>query len=156
MTPRCFLNSLSNIYFSAVVLPERPEPIIRILQPPLSTGGISRTKGASGILLLMSSCLVVIPSIRYIFFFLRKITNIIRMSDTYKEFVSSGRALITDTKTAKVKSESVKAPKKGFDTVVESGDPHRMLIKRCIDDKIKKSDVIEEFKKFIQSAEEAL
>jgi hypothetical protein len=31
-----------------------------------------------------------------------------------------------------------------------------VLIKRCIDEKIKKSEVIEEFKKFIQAAEEAL
>jgi hypothetical protein len=78
------------------------------------------------------------------------------MSDgNYKEFLASGRALITDTKTAKVKSESVKAPKKGTDVPV-SGDPHRVLIKRCIDDKIKKSEVIEEFKKFIQAAEAAL
>lgn len=78
------------------------------------------------------------------------------MSDgNYKEFLASGRALITDTKAAKVKSESVKAPKKGTDVPV-SGDPHRVLIKRCIDDKIKKSEVIEEFKKFIQAAEAAL
>lgn len=78
------------------------------------------------------------------------------MSDsTFKDFMSSGRALITDTKSAKVKSESVKAQKKGTDVPV-SGDPHRVLIKRCIDDKIKKSEVIEEFKKFIQAAEEAL
>lgn len=78
------------------------------------------------------------------------------MDGTYRDFMTSGRALITDTKTAKVKSESVKAPKKGLDVVIESSDPHRTLIKRCIDDRIKKSDVIEEFKKFIQSAEEAL
>jgi hypothetical protein len=78
------------------------------------------------------------------------------MSDgNFKEFLASGRALITNTKTPKVKSESVKAPKKGTDVPV-SGDPHRVLIKRCIDDKIKKSEVIEEFKKFIQAAEEAL
>ena len=75
--------------------------------------------------------------------------------NTFKDFMSSGRALITDTKSAKVKSESVKAPKKGVDVPV-SGDPHRVLIKRCIDEKIKKSEVIEEFKKFIQAAEEAL
>jgi len=78
------------------------------------------------------------------------------MDNTFREFMSSGKALITDTKTPKVKSESVKAPKKSLDVVVESKDPHRVLIKRCIDEKIKKSDVIEEFKKFIQSAEEAL
>lgn len=79
------------------------------------------------------------------------------MDANYRDFVASGRALITDTKTAKVKAVSVKAPAKAIDAVpIGSQDPHRVLIKRCIDDKIKKSDVIEEFKKFIQSAEEAL
>lgn len=79
------------------------------------------------------------------------------MDGNYRDFVASGRALITDTKTPKVKSASVKAPAKAIDAVpVGSSDPHRVLIKRCIDDKIKKSEVIEEFKKFIQSAEEAL
>lgn len=73
----------------------------------------------------------------------------------FREFLASGKALITDTKQAKVKSESVKAKKVGTDVQV-SGDPHRVLIKRCIDDKIKKSEVIEEFKKFIQAAEDAL
>ena len=77
------------------------------------------------------------------------------MDNNFKEFLSSGRALITDTKTPKVKSESVKGPKKGTDVPVSS-DPHRVLIKRMIEDKIKKSDVIEEFKKFIQEAEDAL
>lgn len=79
------------------------------------------------------------------------------MDSNYRDFVSSGRALITDTKTPKVKSASVKAPKNAIDAVpVGSQDPHRVLIKRCIDDKIKKSEVVEEFKKFIQAAEEAL
>ena len=75
------------------------------------------------------------------------------MDGTYKEFLSSGRALITDTKTAKVKSESVKKAKSGFDTPPMDKDPHKTLIRRCIEDKIKKSDVVEEFKKFIEIAE---
>ena len=75
------------------------------------------------------------------------------MDSTYGEFLKSGRGLITDTKTAKVKSESVKKAKAGFDTPPADKDPHRTLIRRCIDDKIKKSDVIEEFKKFIEQAE---
>jgi hypothetical protein len=75
------------------------------------------------------------------------------MDGTYKEFLSSGRALITDTKTAKVKSESVKKAKSGFDTPPMDKDPHKTLIRRAIDDKIKKSDIVEEFKKFIECAE---
>ena len=75
------------------------------------------------------------------------------MDGTYRDFLSSGRALITDTKTAKVKSESVKKAKSGFDTPPADKDPHKTLIRRCIDDKIKKSDIVEEFKKFIEAAE---
>jgi hypothetical protein len=78
------------------------------------------------------------------------------MDGTYKEFLSSGRALITDTKTVKVKSESVKKASTGFATPPADKDPHRVLIRRCIDDKIKKSDIVEEFKKFIQEAEDAM
>jgi len=78
------------------------------------------------------------------------------MDGTFREFLSSGRALITDTKTPKVKSESVKKAKTGFDTAPLEKDPHRVLIRRCVDDKIKKSDVIEEFKKFIEEAENAM
>ena len=78
------------------------------------------------------------------------------MDGTYREFLASGRALITDTKTAKVKSESVKKAKAGFDTPPADKDPHRVLIRRCIDDRIKKSDIVEEFKNFIQQAEDAM
>jgi hypothetical protein len=78
------------------------------------------------------------------------------MDGTYQDFLASGRALITDTKTAKVKSESVKKAKTGFDTPVLEKNPHRVLIRRCVEDKIKKSDVVEELKKFIQQAEDAL
>jgi len=78
------------------------------------------------------------------------------MDGTFREFLSSGKALVTDTKTPKVKSESVKKAKTGFDTPVLEKDPHRVLIRRCVDDKIKKSDVIEVFKTFIEEAENAM
>jgi hypothetical protein len=78
------------------------------------------------------------------------------MDGTYKDFLASGRSLITDTKTAKVKSESVKKAKTGFDTPPLEKDPHRVLIRRCVEDKIKKSDVVEELKKFIETAENAM
>lgn len=74
------------------------------------------------------------------------------MDATLKEFLASGKALITDSTARKPKSESVKAPKKGNDVPISS-DPHKVLIKRCIDDKISKKDVVEEFKKFIDQAE---
>lgn len=78
------------------------------------------------------------------------------MDGNFKDFVQSGRSLITDTKTPKVKSQSVKQNKVGLEAPVTEKDPHRVLIRRCIDDRIKKSEVIEEFKKFIVAAEAAL
>lgn len=79
------------------------------------------------------------------------------MDGFLKDFLSSGKALITDTKVPKVKSESVKVPKKGLISMaVEEKDPHKVLIKRCIDDLIPRKELVEEFKKFIEAAEAAL
>jgi len=75
------------------------------------------------------------------------------MDQNFKEFLASGKSLISDTKVPK--SQTVKAPKKGMDAPVSS-NPHHNFIKRCIDDKIKKSEVVEEFKKFIEQAESEL
>lgn len=75
------------------------------------------------------------------------------MDDTLKKMMRSGMALISDTKQAK--TESIKAPKKGLQTVAPSMDIHEVLIKRCVDERISKRDLVEEFKKIIQ-AEEAL
>ena len=76
------------------------------------------------------------------------------MEGFLKDFLASGKALITDTKMPKVKSESVKAPKTGTVAMtVEQKDPHKVLVKRCIDDKISKKDLVEEFKKFVEAAE---
>ena len=70
-----------------------------------------------------------------------------------KEFLQSGRALLTDTKLPK--TQSIKAPKKGLDTPV-TRDAHETLIRRCIDEKISKKDIVEEIKKFIKAGEDAL
>lgn len=79
------------------------------------------------------------------------------MEGALKDFLTSGKALITDTKLPKVKSESVKAPKTGTVAMTtENNDPHKILIKRCIDDKISKKDLVEELKKFIAVAEAEL
>jgi len=77
------------------------------------------------------------------------------MDSNFKEFLTSGKALLTDTKTIKPKSTSVKGPKKGMDVPL-SQDSHKVLVKRCIDDRIPKKDVVEEFKKFIDAAEAEL
>lgn len=79
------------------------------------------------------------------------------MSDNFiAEFLKSGKALITDTKMPKVKTESVKATKPEQKALMPDSDAHKVLIRRCIDDKISKKDLVEEFKKFIAVAEESL
>lgn len=71
-----------------------------------------------------------------------------------KEFLNSGKKIITDTKLPKVKtSKSVK------EEVIEpkqEGDIHQVFVKRTIQDKPKKSEIIEDFKKFITLAEKEL
>ena len=75
------------------------------------------------------------------------------MDETLKKLLTSGTALVADTKQAK--TQSMKAPKKGLEPLKPSMDPHETLIKRCIEERISKRDVVEEFKKIIK-AEEAL
>ena len=76
------------------------------------------------------------------------------MDETFKQMVQSGKALITDTKVAKTKS--IEAPKKGLETKPVDTDPLKTLIRRCIEEKIPKKDVVEEFKKLIEVAEQAI
>jgi len=74
------------------------------------------------------------------------------MSDALKDFLG-GRKIITDTKIRQLKNKDVKPSKLG--TPIDN-DPHKVFTKRTIAEKPKKSDIIDEFKKFIKSAEEKL
>lgn len=74
------------------------------------------------------------------------------MDEYLKQFMSSGKNLIQDTKTprkvnAKPKKESLTAPE---------GSPHDIFVKRIIQDKPKKSDLVKEFGRFITLAEQDL
>jgi hypothetical protein len=71
-------------------------------------------------------------------------------SEVLKEFLKSGKVIITDTKTRKV----IKAKDKAKPD--EIGDPHKLFVRRCIQEKPKKSELIEEFKKFIKVEEDKL
>lgn len=69
---------------------------------------------------------------------------------------NSGRALITDTKLPKqAKTQTIKAPPSTLPKPVDN-DPHKVLIKRCIDERISKKEIVEEFKKMIERAEAEL
>jgi len=71
-----------------------------------------------------------------------------------KNFLASGKSLITDT--LAVKSELPKVSKKSVEKPVEVvGPPLDMLVKKVKDEKVSKMDIIEVFKKIIQE-EEAL
>jgi hypothetical protein len=76
------------------------------------------------------------------------------MDSVMKNFLASGKSLITDT--LAVKSELPKVSKKSVDKPVEVvGPPLDMLVKKVKDEKVSKMDIIEVFKKIIQE-EEAL
>lgn len=74
----------------------------------------------------------------------------------FKTFLASGKTLVTDTKVAKPKSEAIKAPKSMTIEPHQSHDPMRNLIRRCADERIKKVDLIAEFKKVIDREEAKL
>ncbi len=75
------------------------------------------------------------------------------MSAYLQDILKSGKKIITDTKVpAKMISKKKTSP---MDIPAET-DPHKLLIRRTIEEKPKKSELIEEFKKFIQAAEDCL
>lgn len=64
-------------------------------------------------------------------------------SEQLNQFLKSGKTLITDTKLkGAIKPKERAKPE-------ELGDPHKVFVRRTIQEKPKKSDIIEEFKKFI-------
>jgi len=74
------------------------------------------------------------------------------MDSSLKAFFDSGRKLLIDTKLPKLTPS--KAPKK-MDTPLE-GDPHKVFVRRVIQEKPKAKELVEDMKKFITAAEEQL
>jgi len=67
------------------------------------------------------------------------------------DFFKSGKKLIDDTKTPAVP----KSRKKGAVTEVSAEtDPHKILVRRTIQDRPKKIELVEDFKRFIKTAED--
>lgn len=123
------------MYLRAVVFPDRPEPNIRMLQPPESTGGGVNTKDLSGIWTDSS---------------ISSITIVEKMSASFQEFLKSGKKILDDTKSPappKIKG------KVGLKEGIAETDPHKILIRRVIQEKPKKPDLVVELKKFITAAE---
>ena len=81
------------------------------------------------------------------------------MDATLQALMSSGRSLLVDTKQRK--PAPGKLPTKSKFTIAEAAadtesDPHRLFIRKVIHEKYPKDKIVEEFKKFIKAAEEAL
>jgi hypothetical protein len=75
------------------------------------------------------------------------------MDQAYKNFMSSGKTIITDTLAPK--SELPKEKKKKGAAIAEqiSCDPLENLLKRVVDENVTKLEVIEVFKKIIDQEE---
>jgi len=78
------------------------------------------------------------------------------MDATFKEFLASGKALLTDTKTPrKIAPKTQKMKAAGLNAPPET-DPFKIFVKKVIDAKPGKKDMVKEFKRFIEGAEAAL
>lgn len=75
-------------------------------------------------------------------------------SDYLKDILASGRVILGDTKTAKLKKDE--KTKSSSLTQPPESDPHKNFVKRTINEKPSKKEVVEEMKKFIKAAEDAL
>lgn len=75
-------------------------------------------------------------------------------SDYLKEILSSGRAIVTDTKTPKLKKDE--KPKPSSLTQHPESDPHKIFVKRMISEKPSKKELVEELHKFIKASEDQL
>jgi hypothetical protein len=78
------------------------------------------------------------------------------MDSSFKEFLSSGKRVISDTKQPKVKTTAVPAKKKAEALDGDETDPHRRFVKYCIRNKPDTKELIKEFEKFIEIEEAKL
>jgi hypothetical protein len=75
------------------------------------------------------------------------------MSDYLNNLLKTGRTILEDTKAPRrIEKKASKKPIGPMDAPTDN-DPHKVLIKKTIQEKPKKSVLIDEFKRFIDSAE---
>lgn len=75
------------------------------------------------------------------------------MSSYLNEMLKMGKKIIEDTKAPAIKKG--KKPVPAMDSMGET-DPHRILVKRTIQDKPKKEELVKEFKRFIKQKEDEM
>lgn len=76
-------------------------------------------------------------------------------SQYLNEMLTAGKKILEDTKAPRrivKKGETDKRLKAASDAPTDT-DPHKVMIRRTIQEKPKKSDLIDEFKRFVDSAE---
>ena len=73
-------------------------------------------------------------------------------SDYLKDVLSSGKRILGDTKTPKMDKQTKPS---SLSNPPES-DPHKVFVKRTIQEKPKKQDVVSEMMRFVKAAEDAL
>lgn len=81
------------------------------------------------------------------------------MSSYLKDVLSSGRKILGDTKQLPPpaqKGEEKGKPKPSSIHNPPETDPHKVFIKRAINERPKKGEMVEEIKKFIKRAEDCL
>ena len=71
-----------------------------------------------------------------------------------KQFLASGKQLLSDTKIPATKEKREKVAKNA--TEAPDSDPHKAFVKKDITDKPKKEDVVKDFQRFIKEAEAKL
>lgn len=78
------------------------------------------------------------------------------MSSYLDDLLKSGKRIISDTKTPAPVKQSKDKKALGPLGKPEETNPHKILVRRTIQEKPKKSELIEEFAKFIKAEEECL
>ena len=79
------------------------------------------------------------------------------MSSYLKDVLSSGRKLLTDTKQLPPATpKGQEKPKPSSIHTPPETDPHKVFIRRAINERPKKTEMVEEMKKFIKQAEDCL
>ena len=82
-----------------------------------------------------------------------------------KSVIDTGRALLVNTKQRKPapppKSVAAAAHKKGSPattslSALPETDPYKIFVKKCVNEKVKKPDLVKEIQTFIKAAEDAL
>lgn len=79
------------------------------------------------------------------------------MDATLKALMDSGRRVISDSKTPKLAQKKKEVSRdEALGVGPQETDPHKIFVKRTINEKPKKKDLVEDIKKFIKQAEAEL